>query len=303
MTDVPVEDGKAESVAELDANRIIESQLTSRLQAVENCMDADLITFIGPMHSPADELIKAFIEGLPQGHDTLVCVLETNGGLSSVVERMALIFRHHYDRVEFLVPSHAMSAGTILVMSGDAIHMDYSSMLGPIDPQIQAKTGSWVPALGYLEMYNRLIEKSEDGDLTTAEVAYLVQNFDPGELYRYEQEMELSIALLQEWLVKYKFQNWTETASRGKKVTKRMKSSRAKQIARELNKTDRWHSHSRGIPMSVLTQDLKLQVDDFGSDKKLSAAIREYYHLLKDYSMKRNQLMFVVHRRGEYFGL
>jgi len=52
--------------------------------------------------------------------------------------------------VDFLIPSHAMSAGTILAMSGDAIHMDYYSVLGPIDPQVENQEGRLIPALGYL---------------------------------------------------------------------------------------------------------------------------------------------------------
>lgn len=217
-------------------------------------------------------------------------------------ERIARIFRHHYQRVDFLVPSYAMSAGTILVMSGDAIHMDYASTLGPIDPQVRRGDGGLVPALGYLEWYERLIAKSAAGDLTTAEAMFLVQNFDAAELYRYEQERELSIALLKEWLVKYKFKDWKKTADRGKTVTKKMRTDRAATIARQLNKTDRWHSHSRGIPMEVLRRDLKLHIDDFGEDPKLQPAVHDYYRLLTDYLVKRGHDAFVMHRRGLYVG-
>lgn len=33
-------------------------------------------------------------------------------------------------------------------MSGDKIFMDFFSVLGPVDPQVQNKDGKWVPALG-----------------------------------------------------------------------------------------------------------------------------------------------------------
>jgi ClpP class serine protease len=82
-------------------------------------------------------------------------ILEPGGGHITVAERMASIFRHHYSRVEFTVPTYAMSAGTVLVMSGNAIHMDYASFLGPIDPQVRGKKEQWVPALGYLEYFKR----------------------------------------------------------------------------------------------------------------------------------------------------
>ncbi len=216
---------------------------------------------------------------------------------------MAYILRHHYNRVDFVVPSFAMSAGTVLVMCGDSIHMNYAATLGPIDPQVErAGAGQFVPALGYLEQYARLIKKSAQGKLTTAELTYLVQNFDAAELYQYEQERELSIALLKDWLVNYKFKNWTKTRTRRLPVTKAMKTLRAGQIARQLNDTAMWHSHSRGIPMEMLRRDLKLEIDDFDEDPKLGPAVRDYHRLLRDYVGRRGHEVMVMHARGHYHG-
>lgn len=289
--------------AEQDSNRIIEAQLDDRLKKLQAVMGADLLTYIGGIIYGAEDSIKDAIEDIANRADKLVVFLETNGGYIEVAERIAHTFRYHYPTVEFVVPNFAMSAGTVLVMAGDAIHMDYSSILGPIDPQVQRPGAeAFVPALGYLEQYERLIKKSAKGTLTTAELAYLVQNFDAAELYRYEQERELSIALLEEWLVKYKFKNWKKTQTRRIAVTAAMKKVRAKQVAKLLNKTDKWHSHSRGIPMDVLTKDLKLQIDDFGQDADLARLIREYYRLLKDYQLRRGHVYMALHTEGRYEG-
>lgn len=129
----------------------------------------------------------------------------------------------------------------------------------------------------------------------------MIENFNPAELYQYEQERELSIALLEEWLAKYKFKNWRETETKGTKVTAEMRKDRAADIARKLNETNRWHSHSRGIPMDVLRRDLKLLIDDFREDASLGPVIPGYYHLLKDYAIKRGN-MVVLHTRERYFG-
>lgn len=292
-----------ESAAERDSNRIIEQQLDARVEEFEGLVDADVLAYMGPIYRPADAEIKDAVEAIEKRRSALMVVLETTGGHIEIAERIAGIFRHHYKRVDFLVPSYAMSAGTILVMAGDAIHMDYASTLGPIDPQLTKPGGLPVPALGYLEKYEQLIEKSADGTLTTAELAYLIQRFDPAELYRFEQERDLSIALLKEWLVKYKFKDWRKTAGKGQKVTKAMREKRATEIAEALNRTDRWHSHSRGIPMEVLVRDLKLLIDDFGAVPDLRRAVHAYYHLLKDYAiMRRGHDLFVLHRKGSYVG-
>jgi hypothetical protein len=289
------------SIGKRDANWIIEEQLRRRAESLEEASDSDVLFYIGPMYPIAGEMIKDSIEALPEKRDSVLVLLETAGGLSYVAERVAVVLRHHYKRVSFVVPGAAMSAGTILVMSGDSIYMDYASMLGPIDPQIQTSNGNWVPALGYLEQYERLVEKANEGTLTSAELSYMIENFNPAELYQYEQERELSIALLEEWLAKYKFKNWRRTEGRGAKVTAQMRKDRAADIARKLNETNHWHSHSRGIPMEVLRRDLKLLVDDFREDSRLGSVVPGYHHLLKDYALRRGDVV-VLHTRERYIG-
>ena len=287
--------------AERDSNRIIERQLSDRLEAIEIAAKADVLTYVGPISPPADDQIKDAIEALERRRRSLWVFLETSGGYITVAERIARIFRHHYRVVEFVVSTYAMSAGTVLVMSGDAIHMDYASTLGPIDPQVQNRAGQWVPALGYLEQYGRLVEKSANGTLTTAELTYFVQNFDSAELYRYEQERELSIALLEEWLVDYKFKNWRGTGLREERVTKAMRMVRAREIAEKLTNTEMWHSHGRGIPMAMLQRELNLLIDDFGQDAALAQPIHDYFRLLQDYAMRRGHEI-LIHTRGRYVG-
>ncbi len=94
--------------------------------------------------------------------------------------------------------------------------------------------------------------------------------------------------MLEEWLVKYKFKNWTVTETRKVAVTDDMKKQRANAIATELNNTKKWHSHGYGISMEVLERDLKLLIKDYGKDQELSGKIRGYHDLLADYMVRRN---------------
>lgn len=288
--------------AEHDSNRIIERLLDEKLRAVESAGDADALTYIGPIFDGLETEVKHAIESIENRKPKLLVLLETNGGYIETAERVANIFRHHYAVVDFIVPNFAMSAGTVLVMAGDAIHMDYSSVLGPIDPQVFRTGQGFVPALGYLEQYERLIDKSAEGNLTTAELHFLVTNFDAAQLYRYEQQRDLSIDLLKEWLVKYKFKNWATTETRGLNVTDRLRKQRARTIARQLLNTKRWRSHSRGIPMEVLRRDLNLKIDDFEQDPELGPKVKEYYRLLKDYQLRRTHNFWVLHTDGHYEG-
>jgi len=285
------------------ANEHVEAQIDARAEALERKLGCDLACFCGGLDQPADLEIRAAIEHRKRQGDSrgsLAFLLETDGGYIEIVERIVAVLRRHYQHVSFIIPDHAMSAGTVLAMSGDAIFMDYHSTLGPIDPQTHREgRRGFVPALGYLVQYERLIEKSRRGKLTAAELAFLVEKFDPAELYRYEQSRNLTIALLEEWLVKYKFKDWKETRTRKRKVTPAMRKKRANEVARLLNATDRWHSHARGISMEVLRSDVNLVIDDFEEDAALNQAIREYYELFSDYLMK---LPFegAIHVRGRF---
>ena len=229
----------------------------------------------------------------------LLFILETEGGYVEVSRRISDVLRHHYGKVDFLVPSHAMSAGTILAMSGDSIWMDYYSVLGPIDPQIPSQDQQrLIPAMGYLIRYNDLLNKANAGNAGAAELQILL-SFDQGELYSFEQARDLSVSLLEEWLAKYKFKNWKVTETAKLKVTPTMKKTRAKEIANLLNNVRRWNSHGIGIGMEVLRKEVNLKIDDFGMNDDLNSHVRSYHRLLTDYMQRRRQRM-IVHTRESY---
>lgn len=275
-----------------NANTVVEHKLGAILGHLEATCAADVLAFFGDLLYGVDGVIRDSLESRRRRQKKLVVLLETNGGFVEVVERIANTLRRHYRVVDFLVPDHAMSGGTVLAMSGDAIQMDDYAVLGPIDPQLRRPGGGLlVPALGYLTQYERLIEKSKEGTLTTAELMFLIQKFDPAELYEYEQARELSVTLVKDWLVRYKFKNWKRTRTGNRPVTQSMRRERAEEI---LNHPGRWHSHGRGIPMKTLKRVLKLEIEDFGRNHELSGQVRTYCRLLTDYMEKRGQGEFCI---------
>ena len=143
------------SVLPSDANDFIEGELDERIRGLEAIFDADVIAYSGILLGGVDDALRAVVESRAKDsmREKLVVLLTTVGGYIEPVKRIVETFRHHYEYVEFVVPNQAYSAGTVLAMSGNAIHMDYYSRLGPIDPQVESSTGNQVPALGYLARY------------------------------------------------------------------------------------------------------------------------------------------------------
>ena len=250
--------------------------------ALEDELGSDLVFYHGPIHPGLFRTFRNFIEEVKQksqrNENTVSVVLRTTGGSAETVERLVDVLRHHYATVNFIVPDMAMSAGTIWCMSGDRIYMDYSSALGPIDPQVMTPDGSgYLPALGYLDKVEELTAKP---NLSPAD-AVLLRGIDLGKLALFEQAKNLSIDLLKKWLVEYKFKDWAEhrTTNPGAPVTEDEKIARAAEVAADLANHKRWRSHGRALNVSRL-RELRLDIDDYSANQSLRDKIRKYNDLL-----------------------
>ena len=131
--------------------------------------------------------------------------------------------------------------------------------------------------------------------MTNAEFA-IISKFDLAELHQYEMARDLSVSLLKRWLTTYKFKDWTTTETRRLPVTQADRVARATEIAMALMDNARWGSHGRGIPMRALQTDLRLRIDDLGSDPQLSTVIHDYFSLLMDYAFQ-NKIGHIAHSR------
>ncbi len=276
----------------------IKEALNARLRKIEEFFQADAVFYYGEIHPSLEKSFRDFIEQIKidneYDRDKLIVCLNTPGGSAETVEKMVSIIRFNYNEVYFIVPDYAMSAGTILCMSGDKIYMDYSSSLGPIDPQVY-NGKNWVPALGYLDKVEELIEKSSNDTLTQAEFVFL-QKIDLAELRSYEMARDLTIALLKEWLVNYKFKNWHTHSSNKKPVTLAEKEYRAEDIANKLSNNSIWHSHGRSIGIETLTNVLKLKIEDYSDKSELREIIRDYNDLICEYILRSGRKAFVHSR-------
>lgn len=254
-----------------------------------------------------EKFFRNFIEELKEKKheenetkNRLVIFLNTPGGSAETVEKLVEIIRFHYNEVYFVVPDAAMSAGTIFCMSGDKIYMDYSSSLGPIDPQVFNGT-VFVPALGYLDQVEKLLEKARAVPPTLTEAEFLIlQSQDLAMLNQFEQAKLLTITLLKKWLVEYKFKDWethqTTPSKLGKPVTPDEKEERAKQIADDLGNNKTWHSHGRMISATTLQQVLRLKIEDYSKNEDLRDLIRPYNDLMTEF-IARMERPFFFHNK------
>ncbi len=272
-------------------DRHTKTHLNQYITNIEDILKSDVLTIFGPIIYGLENVVSNAIELFQEPKDKITIILDTIGGIVEVVERMVSVIRYHYTEVDFVIPDRAMSAGTVFAMSGDSIYMSYFSCLGPIDPQIE-KDEKLVPALSYLNQYERLVKKANTGELNTADIT-LLNKLDLGELYQFEQAHELSKELLIKWLSTYKFKDLT--TKDGKPASDKAKNSKAKQIAETLSDHKHWHSHARMIPRETLISSEKLGIDinRIEDIPNLSLALKEYIDLLKDYMSRETYRVFV----------
>jgi hypothetical protein len=277
-------------------DRSIIDLIHDRARRVEELLKADVVFYSGLIHPAYFRTFRDFIEAVTERSErkekAIAVFLRTAGGSVETSERMVAVLRKHYRYVYFIVPDMAMSAGTILCMSGDKIFMDYSSSLGPVDPQVPTSdTGEYLPAMGYLDKVEELSKKD---DLSPADVVFL-RKLDLGRLALYEQSRDLSIDLLKTWLVQYKFKDWHKhkTTNPGAGVTEGQKEKRAEEIATELANHKKWRTHGRNLDIEKL-KAIRLLIDDYSNQKELRDTIREYNDPLTGY-IDRTSQMFYLH--------
>ena len=88
--------------------------ISNALLELEDIANSDVLCYSGPIVDGNENVFLDIIEELadsPDKRDSLMVVLTTTGGSAMAVERYVNIIRKHYEKVSFVVPDYAYSAG------------------------------------------------------------------------------------------------------------------------------------------------------------------------------------------------
>ena len=290
---------EAQHVTNLQQLRAQRIALIQRIQGLRKRPLVSYVTTLNPLPKVtayiSHEDIVPFGEVLDSvDGDSVDVLLESPGGLSEVAVELASLLRNRFKNVAFIIPHAAMSAATMLVMSGDAILMDHRSALGPIDPQFVGADGRLQPAQAILTGIETIKKAVVDnkGVLNPAYIPIL-RNVDPGKLQSAIDASRLSEKIVTEYLVEHKFGSWTHHSSTKKVVTPEERQARAAKVAADLCNHEKWLSHSHPIKIADM-RAMKVVIDDYGDhkvrpeNKELQEAIWSlwvhYHHFLSNTS-------------------
>lgn len=229
---------------------------------------------------PFSEMINSIDEKIKE----IDIILVTPGGSGQQVAKFVDKLRPRFNKVNFIIPNIAMSAGTIFAMSGNKIFMGPNSYIGPVDPQVPNRDGRFVPAQALKALIDDIQKRGEEYIKKSQNPPWadiqLLRQIDSKELGAAITASEYSIEIVENFLKIYKFSEWTTHNSSGKPVTQAEKDKRANEIAQFLCDHRQWKSHSRGITREVAWDECKLQIDHFESTKDLNRTCRRFWALL-----------------------
>ena len=89
------------------------------------------------IHQNCVETFAYLLDETIKDADLITLILHTNGGTISTAWQIVNLIKMYCKNLEVLVPSRALSAGTLISLGASRIIMTKQSILGPIDPHFQ----------------------------------------------------------------------------------------------------------------------------------------------------------------------
>ena len=221
------------------------------------------------------------VQAVDPSHRKVDVFLATQGGSGSQIARFVNCLRSRFDEVDFLIPSFCMSAGTLFALSGNKIWMNPQACLGPIDPQVPNAQGRYVPAQALLLLIEKLQTLGNDALLVGQNIPWtavrIIDTMDKKDLGDAISATGYSTSLATEFLINYKFRDWTTRSSSQQAVTQEYRGTRAKDIATALASHERWKSHGHALSREILWTTVQLAIDH--PDHALERVIRRAWAL------------------------
>ena len=213
------------------------------------------------------EDVNAFMSvmfGMKWGKN-LTLVLHTPGGVTNAAETIVSYLRSKFRDIEVIVPTYAMSAGTMISLAANRIVMGRQSQLGPIDPQFvmgQRAQSARAIADQFEEAKKEILQNA-----ATAGVWFpVLQTIGPALLQEARNALEYGERMVEKWLEQYMFA--------GKPNAK----ARAKKAAAHFNAAASHKSHGRRIDRDE-ARGQGLDVEDLEDSQELQEAVLTLYHL------------------------
>jgi len=197
----------------------------------------------------------------------LTLLLHTPGGVTNAAETIVSYLHSKFDRIEVIVPTFAMSAGTMLSLAANKIIMGRQSQLGPIDPQMPIG-GKYVSARGIVDQFAEAKDDISKNVVLAHAWAPILQSLGPSLVVEAKNALDYGERMVSEWLCKRMLLAIPDAD----------RAAAAKTLAKFFNDASNHKSHGRRIDRDE-ARSHGVVVDDLEAEQSLQEQVLTAYHV------------------------
>jgi hypothetical protein len=199
----------------------------------------------------------------------LTLLLHTPGGVTNATETIVDYLWSKFSDLEVIIPTYAMSAGTMISLAADRLIMGRQSQLGPIDPQMPMQQ-RFVSAQAIVDQF----ERAKSDVLSNRDLAHVwapaLQSLGPALLQEARNALDYAEQIVAEWLEKRMFAQEPNARARKRAATR---------VAHHFNDATIHKSHGRRIDRDEARAQ-GITVEDLEVDQSLQEAVLTAYHVV-----------------------
>jgi ClpP class serine protease len=185
----------------------------------------------------------------------LTLILHTPGGVTNAVETIGEYLLSKFQRIEVIVPTMAMSAGTMLSLAANEIIMGRPSQLGPIDPQMPIGQRS-VSARAIVDQFETARGEILADQRTAHLWAPVLQAVGPALLQEAKNALEYSQKMVARWMEKRVYAGRPDASQRAADTAAYFNASHHKSHGQRI---DRDEARTQELVIGDLEEDQALQ--------------------------------------------
>lgn len=215
----------------------------------------------------------------------LTLLLHTPGGVTNATESIVAYLFSKFTSIEVIVPTFAMSAGTMIALASDRIVMGRQSQLGPIDPQLPVG-GSFVSAGAIVNQFSQAHKEILQNRDAAHVWAPILQSLGPALLTEAQDALVYGERMVGRWLSMRMFAGETD------------RDKKAKRTAKYFSDKGTHKSHGRRIDRDDARAH-DVVVEDLEESQALQEAVLTAYHLFTILFEKSPTTKIVVTHQGK----
>lgn len=217
----------------------------------------------------------------------LTLILHTPGGETIATDTIVSYLHSKFDDLEVIVPTYAMSAGTMISLASNRIIMGRQSQLGPIDPQMVLGNRS-VAAKAIVDDFEHARSDILKNNQALLVWQPILAQVPPGLLASARNSLEYSERMVAGWLETRMFHGQDHAKSKSKAV------------ASYFNDANHHKVHGRRIDRAEARAQ-GLEVEDLEDSQELQDAVLTLYHWISIFFERSPSSKAMVSTNGTFW--